>query len=84
MTKFQRTILLVMAIMISAMFLYPPFTYTSDRGTIISLGYSWIFEPPVVGLSAMGSFINIPMLLIQWAAVIIVGGIVFLAASPRK
>ena len=80
MSTSQRVILLVVAIIIATMLLYPPFTFDMPNGTTMNMGYSWIFEPPVVG-SSTSAFVNIPMLLAQWAAVLVVGGIVYLLAQ---
>lgn len=81
MSTSQRVILLVVAIIIATMLLYPPFTFDMPNGTTMNMGYSWIFEPPVVG-SSTSALVNIPMLLAQWAAVLVIGGIAYLFAQP--
>lgn len=67
----QRLILIVCAVLIAAMLLYPPFQFMG-RGK----GYSWIFSP-----SDSEATINAGQLLVQWAAVALIGGISFLLSK---
>jgi hypothetical protein len=79
----QKIILITMVLVISGMFLYPPFNLVAKNGTVLNMGYAWIFEPPRRGYFV--SNVNTAMLLIQWIGVIVVGGLIFvLAKSPSK
>ncbi len=79
----QKIILITMVLVISGMFLYPPFNLIAKNGTVLNMGYAWIFEPPRRGYLVAN--VNTAMLLIQWIGVIVVGGLIFvLAKSPSK
>lgn len=71
----QRGILIVVAVLIGLMILYPPFQFMG-RG----LGYAWIFDPPF-----QAATINAVQLLVQWIAVAAIGGIgLILSRNPRS
>jgi uncharacterized RDD family membrane protein YckC len=74
MNQRQRGILIVCAALIAMMLIYPPFQIMG-RGR----GYSWIFLPP-----NDVAMINASQLLVQWIAVILIGGILFLLANGSK
>ena len=61
----QRKTLIIVAVLIAGMILYPPFQIKGH-----GLGYSWIFSPPYDDAT-----INVSQLLVQWIAVAIIGGI---------
>ena len=76
MNKNQKLILIAVAVVVVAMFIYPPFQAVRS-GTIHNMGYGWIFA-----LSKRGYMtINVSMLIIQWIGVFIVGGIAFFLAK---
>jgi len=67
-------ILIVSAALIAMMLIYPPFQIMG-RG----MGYSWIFSPP-----HDAAIINAGQLLVQWVAVALIGGIMFLLLKDSK
>lgn len=74
MNQRQRVVLVVSAALIAMMLIYPPFQIMG-RG----MGYSWIFSPPHDVAT-----INVGQLLVQWVAVGLIGGIVFLLSKESK
>lgn len=72
----QRTALLICAVVIAAMLLYPPFHHSTAAH---NFGYSWIFSPPHPVAT-----VNVPLLVAQWVGVAIVGVIAYflLAGEP--
>jgi hypothetical protein len=54
------------------MMLYPPFHITI-KGTEINMGYGFLFAPPKRGY--LDAFVNVPVLLAQWIAAILVGSV---------
>ncbi len=74
MNQRQRIILIVCAALIAMMLIYPPFQ-TMGRGS----GYSWIFSPPYPIAT-----VNAGQLLVQWVAVLLVGGIMFLLSNGSE
>lgn len=67
----QRFILIVSAVLIALMLIYPAFQFMG-RG----MGYSWIFLPP-----NDAAIVNNGQLLVQWIAVALIGGISFLLSK---
>jgi hypothetical protein len=76
---YQRIILAVVAIFFVVMFVYPPFQVIGNNGSVFNMGYGWIFEPPKRG--NIGASVNVPMLLVQWVGVLVVGGLAFALSS---
>lgn len=74
MNQRQRMILIVSAALIAMMLIYPPFQIMG-RGR----GYNWIFSPP-----HHAAIINVGQLLVQWVAVVLIGGIMFLLSKDGK
>lgn len=72
MNKKQRAVLILAAIVVLAMLLYPPFHQIGYRGQVGGMGYSWIFKPPYITTT-----VDTGLLLIQWIAVLIVGAIAY-------
>lgn len=68
----QRTILIVAGILIGLMMMYPPFQLPTGHG----MGYSWLFSPPHDYAT-----INASQLLVQWVAVLLIGGIAFVLSG---
>lgn len=70
----QRKILIAIATLIGLMLIYPPY----QLHTGVGWGYSWIFSPPNDGYAV----INASQLLVQWVAVLLIGGIAFALSGP--
>ena len=68
----QSRVLIVCAVVVGCMLLYPPFQLVGV-GWVKALGYSWIFDPP----RFEGASVNVGLLLTQWLGVGIVGAILF-------
>ena len=68
----QKSVLIVAAIVVLGMLLYPPFHIIWTEGRVIGSGYRWIFNPPEYATVDTG------LLLTQWIAVLIVGAIAYL------
>ena len=74
----QRAVLILAAIVILAMLLYPPFDQIGYRGQVWGIGYSWIFKPPYGPTK-----VDTGLLLIQWIGVLIVGAIAYFFFMDR-
>jgi hypothetical protein len=79
----QRLICYTAAALVLAMGLYPPFTFRGMNGATLNLGYGWIFVPPRISGSALGS-VDVGLLLAQWLGVLILAAIAFAIARDRK
>lgn len=79
MSQNQKWILMAVLAIVAAMFLYPPFQVVNNNGMAFNMGYGWIFDSPKRG--SMVANVNVPMLLIQWVGILIVGGIAFFLAK---
>lgn len=79
MSQNQKRILMVVLAIVAAMFVYPPFQVINNNGMAFNMGYGWIFDSPKRG--SIIANVNVPMLLIQWVGVLIVGGIAFFLAK---
>jgi len=71
----QRSVVIIAAVAIALMLLYPPFRFVARNGVEYNLGYSWLFAPPPISSSnaTLGS-VNLWLLLAQWAAVVLIAG----------
>jgi hypothetical protein len=78
MNKKQRSVLFASAAVIMLMLLFPPFHY-SIPGRAINVGYGCLFDPP-----GDRPTVNAGMLLVQWVAVILVGGILWFALRDKS
>ncbi|HOD79761.1 MAG TPA: hypothetical protein PKI10_16025 [Syntrophorhabdus sp.] len=67
----QKKVLIASAVTVLVMLLYPPFHVVWEGGKVLSMGYGWIFDPPIY------STVNTGLLLTQWVAVLIVGAIAY-------
>ena len=72
MNEKQKNALIVVAVIIAGMLLYPPFHRVYLNGKITGRRYDWLFDP-----LWSGATVDIATLLVQWVGVLIVGGIVF-------
>jgi hypothetical protein len=77
MNEKQRKVLVVIAVAVLAMLIYPPYVQYlgGETDTVSSSSYAFIFDLPIF------STIHAPTLLIQWLGVLVVGGIVFLVVK---
>lgn len=82
MSQNQKRILIAVLALVAAMFVYPPFQIIANNGTAFNMGYGWIFDSPKRG--SIIANVNVPMLLIQWVGVLIVGGIAFFLAKSSS
>lgn len=83
-SRSQRRVIAVGAVILGAMFLFPPFHFINYRGVQLNLGYAWLFSPPLVDDRYAGS-VNIALLLVQWLAVGVVCAIaLLLLRTPRN
>lgn len=84
MSQNQKRILMAILAIVAVMFVYPPFQIVRNNGVAFNMGYGWIFDSPKRG--SIIANVNVPMLLIQWIGVLIVGGIAFFLAksSPQE
>lgn len=64
---------------IVAMAVYPPFQ-VHWQGGVRSLGYGWIFSPPLDGAAT----IDVAMLIVQWVIVLGIGAIAFVLLRNRS
>lgn len=79
----QRRVLIIVAVAITAMMSYPPYYFARDpetsvsRGTPASHAYGWLFG---------GHFgrVDVELLLAQFLAVGVVGAIAFVLCSDKK
>jgi hypothetical protein len=74
MNKKQRIVLYVCAAAIALMMLFPPF----HGGRSYNTGCSFLLSPP-----SSYSHVNIEMLVIQWVAVLLVGGLLWFAMKDK-
>lgn len=89
----QRSILVVAAILVAAMLLFPPFRYylgMTHDGRETNIGYSFILSPPILEQSRspqdhpVVANVNWPLLLAQWIGVVLIAGLLCLASKDRK
>lgn len=73
----QKLVVMIAAGAIVAMLAFPPFYLRLAKGTVINLGYGFIFTPPTWGSYPMTytGIVNIELLLAEWFAVILIAGI---------
>jgi hypothetical protein len=81
-SRAQQIILFTAASIILAVLLFPPWlgvhwTIDGDSGGGHSKGYHFLFLPP------SSSHVNISLLVIQIVAVLLIAGLLFLAAKPK-
>ena len=82
MNKKQKTVLIVVAVVVIAMLIFPPFQGKLPTGAVQSFGYSLIFDAPTLefyrgGRVELTGTVDIALLLTQWLGVLIVGAIAF-------
>ena len=83
MHKKQKRVLIAITVVILGMLLYPPFHWRGGGGEVASAGYSWIFDPPP-SMSGLLATVDIGLLVTQWFAVLIAGGIIWFMLKDRS
>jgi hypothetical protein len=83
MNKRQRNILFVASAVIILIVLFPPFHVNYSPEIEIHMGYSFLFHPPKFQ-DTLVSTVDIQMLLIQLAAVILIGGMHWYIMKDKK
>lgn len=79
----QRFILAMTALTIALMLLYPPFEFQVSSGVTVNMGYAFILSPPTFKTSPAVCPIAATTLLLQWLAVLLIGGIAFLVFKDK-
>lgn len=83
MNKNQKIALLVTAVAIILIFVFPPFQIVL-QGSTFNMGYGFIFSPPIWGDNEnLKAFVNIGMLLIEWMGAVILGSIAFFLLKSK-
>ena len=77
----QKLILKIVAVIVLAMILFPPFHLHLQNGAIINLGYGFLFSPPKKS-DYMGS-VDTGLLLVQWISVVLVFGVLWWLAKDK-
>ena len=79
MNERQRTILVVVGVIIALMLFFPPYTVVAGSpGRVIESGYTLILNLP------RGATVDIGMLLVQWLGVVVVGVIALFLSKNRS
>lgn len=83
MNKHQKQVLILCAVILLAMLLFPPFQ-VQVRGTTFNMGYHYLAEPPRRG--SIPASVNTQMLLVQWVGVALLGAVavLLLKDSPDR
>jgi len=82
----QQKVLIGALVAIVAALLFPPHHFTYPNRVTLNLGYGFIFDPPVALLGEVfrdGS-ITIEVLLIEWAAIALVAGVLWWMTATTK
>lgn len=83
MNQKQKTVLLCTAVVVGLMVLFPPYVVMKYKQVVIKSGYGFLFDlPPYVSATSTAvipATVNVATLLIQIFAVLVVGGLVYLA-----
>jgi hypothetical protein len=79
MNKKQKAVLIVVAVVVVAMLIFPPFHAMLRTGIVRGLGYSLISDPPQFRIYStdLAGTVDIGLLVTQWLGVLIVGAIAF-------
>lgn len=75
MNKHQKQVLILCAVILLGMLLFPPFQ-AQVQGTVFNLGYHYLAEPPRRG--SVPASVDVQMLLVQWVGVALLGAIALL------
>jgi hypothetical protein len=84
----QKSVLIIIAIIIGLMILFPPYVAKNYKQVVIKSGYAFIFNfPPYVSTKSdvmIPSTINASTLFIQIIALLIIGSLVFAVLKTEK
>jgi len=80
----QRLILIVAALVVAMMLLYPPFQFVVSNGAAIGAGYNWILSPPRRGSYGPPATVDVAMLLVQWLGAVTIAGLAYLIVGERS
>lgn len=83
MNRKQRIVLFLTAVALIIAFSYPPFQLITARGSVLNLGYGFLFDPPMYSSTHAGS-VNVSLLAIELLAILIVGGILTLTFKDAQ
>jgi len=84
MDSLQRCILIIAAIVIIIMAIFPPWQQSVLSHGAFNLGYHFVLIQPELSRGSgdsIASFINSKQLLVQWVGVIFVAGLLYFAAK---
>lgn len=76
MNKKQKRVLIAVALVVLGMLVYPPWHFTSNE-IVVSQGYSYLFN------SHSMATVDTGLLITQWIAVLIIGGISYFILKDR-
>lgn len=76
----QRFVLIVAAVAVVIMLLFPPFQFQAG-GTVLNLGYGFLFNPPRFGEAT--ATVNASLLFVQWVAVLLTASLLWFALRDR-
>ena len=83
MNEKQRIVLFLTAVALIIALFYPPFLLITPRGSVLNLGYGFLFNPPIYSNTHAGS-VNVSFLSIELLVILLVGGIVTLIFKEAK
>lgn len=86
MNKAQKTILTVAAAAVFLMMLFPPFhIFLGEHPREMSMGYSFLFSPPVSPISGRyEAGIDVHQLIAQWVGVALIAALLYFAVRSEK
>ena len=81
MNETQEKVLKVVAAVVGAMLLFPPYQITGRGNLLIDSGYAFLFNLPTRGIIA--ARVDISTLFLQWLGVAIIGGIIIVLVKAK-
>ena len=79
----QQIVLLLTTVVLIIALSYPPFLLVTPNGSVLNLGYGFLFDPPMYSNTRAGS-VNVSLLAIELLVILLVGGIVTLIFKEAK
>lgn len=79
----RKALLILTAIAIVATLLFPPFHFLRGNGVALNFGYSFIFLPPNPTGDTYAT-IDAFTLIVQWAGILLVAGLVWLSLDSDR
>jgi hypothetical protein len=83
MNEGQKKVVMISAVIIVLMLIFPPFHYINQIGVEINMGFSFLFNPPSRSSYVTGS-INMAQLFLQWVGVGFVGGLIYFLQKDKE